>query len=85
MSTTKVPKYNVGDIVKLNAGGPDMSIRYVKKDYPSREFLGAYTCQWFAGKKLDEGEFKEESLVLVRKQSEQSEQSEQTDGNESGT
>ena len=26
-----------------------------------------YACQWFAGKKLEQGNFQEEQLVLVRK------------------
>lgn len=27
------------------------------------EFTGDYTCQWFAGKKLEKGRFTEESLT----------------------
>ena len=33
-------------------------------------FTGLYQCQWFAGKKLDSGEFQEASLILVKSQSE---------------
>jgi len=29
------------------------------------EFNGHYSCQWFAGKKLDRGVFSEESLVAA--------------------
>ncbi|QXP22696.1 DUF2158 domain-containing protein [Actinobacillus pleuropneumoniae] len=32
-----------------------------------REFNGYYTCQWFAGKKLEKGRFPEESLESVNK------------------
>ena len=42
----------------MNANGPVMSVKYVPSD-PGKD----YTCQWFAGKKLDQGNFKEEQLV----------------------
>jgi len=56
--------YNIGDIVKLKSGGPEMTIKKVNtnmNDEPS----GHYQCQWFAGKKLDSGVFPQESLVAV--------------------
>lgn len=69
MSVERKPKYAIGDIVKLNAGGPEMSIKETQPGYPSSaKFFGSYRCQWFAGKKLDSGDFPEESLTLVRKQ-----------------
>ena len=49
-------EFQIGDIVKLKSGGPDMTVQ---------EYEGAYeryTCQWFAGKKLERGFFKEASL-----------------------
>lgn len=58
-------KYAVGDIVKLNAGGPDMSVLDVEKKYPDYKFEGKYRCQWFAGKKLESGVFEEASLLKV--------------------
>lgn len=67
MSNTN--KYNVGDIVKLKSGGPDMTINDVVVGYNSKEFIGSYDCQWFAGKKLDKGRFPEESLVAVSSES----------------
>lgn len=74
MSEERKPKYKVGDVVKLNAGGPEMSIYKVDPDYlSSKRFYGTYGCQWFAGKKLDNGIFPEESLVLVRNQGSTSE------------
>lgn len=76
MSEERIPKYQIGDIVKLNAGGPDMTILRRKKHTPlgqSSYFTGLYECQWFAGKKLDSGEFQEPSLILVKKQGEDSE------------
>lgn len=55
-------KFGVGDIVKLKSGGPGMTVRQVPRD-------GArtYTCQWFAGKKLEQGQFPEGSLEKVEK------------------
>lgn len=58
-------KYSCGDIVKLKSGGPDMTVKDVGSHFSSKEFTGNYTCQWFAGKKLDTGSFPEESLVDV--------------------
>ena len=53
--------FKVGDIVKLKSGGPDMTIRIVPD-------VGAktYTCQWFAGKKLEQGSFPGDSLEPVK-------------------
>ncbi len=64
---TQTEKYNIGDIVKLISGGPDMTIEKVleKKSMQSEE----YKCQWFAGKKLDYGFFSYESLEIVKKKS----------------
>lgn len=53
-----IPKFKVGDTVSLNSGGPVMSVRSL----PSVA-VSLYTCQWFAGKKLDQGQFKEDQLV----------------------
>lgn len=60
--------YAVGDIVKLKSGGPDMTIKEVitNQHGPDRgAFNGNYRCQWFAGKKLDNGIFPQESLLKV--------------------
>ncbi|MEO4110900.1 YodC family protein [Acinetobacter pittii] len=73
MSVERKPKYAIGDIVKLNAGGPDMTIRsqgrYRPRDSETYQFNGIYECQWFAGKKLESGDFREESLDLVKSKS----------------
>lgn len=53
-------KFSTGDIVKLKSGGPDMTVQGEPDDM--RIF---YTCQWFAGKKLEQGRFPEESLEKV--------------------
>lgn len=51
-------EFEVGNIVKLKSGGPDMT---VQRWEGGNEF---YVCQWFAGKKLESGRFKFESLEL---------------------
>lgn len=56
--------FSVGDLVKLKSGGPDMTVHIVKTGMQD-EFSGSYTCQWFAGKKLDQGTFRQESLEKV--------------------
>jgi uncharacterized protein YodC (DUF2158 family) len=57
------PQFNVGDQVKLKSGGPIMTIA----DNVSRKFglMEGLKCQWFAGKKLEEGHFPIDSLVIA--------------------
>ncbi|MNG36828.1 hypothetical protein D3C84_1239860 [compost metagenome] len=55
----KQDAFNVGDIVKLKSGGPDMTVQVV----PDKG--DTYRCQWFAGKKLEFGFFQFESLKSV--------------------
>lgn len=52
-------EFEIGAMVKLNVGGPDMSVKFYR---PSSD---VYVCQWFAGKKLEQGEFKPEGLMRV--------------------
>ncbi len=54
-------KLKIGDIVQLKSGGPEMTVQRE----PS-ELNNYYTCQWFAGKKLESGTFKEDSLKPVK-------------------
>jgi len=56
--------FDIGGIVKLKSGGPEMTVKKVNTNM-REEFSGSYTCQWFAGKKLDSGVFPQESLVAV--------------------
>ncbi len=58
MSNTN--KYKIGDIVKLKSGGPEMTVQVV----PTERSV-YYKCQWFAGKKLESGNFQEDSLEVV--------------------
>lgn len=54
-------KFAVGTIVKLKSGGPEMTVQRVP---PKTD--GYYTCQWFAGKKLEDGLFPADSLELIK-------------------
>ncbi|MDG2962993.1 YodC family protein [Exercitatus varius] len=58
------PNFEIGQIVKLKSGGPDMTIQEALINGYD-EFKGNYRCQWFAGKKLESGTFPEDSLELV--------------------
>lgn len=60
------PKFNVGDIVKLKSGGPDMTIQASHESDIGISLKNFYKCQWFAGKKLESGTFPPESLILVK-------------------
>jgi uncharacterized protein YodC (DUF2158 family) len=51
--------FAVGSIVKLKSGGPDMTV----KQWDS--YHKVFICQWFAGKKLEQGSFQADSLELV--------------------
>lgn len=56
-------EFAVGDIVKLKSGGPDMTVNSVPEAGSKY-----YSCQWFAGKKLESGRFPEDSLEKVKAQ-----------------
>lgn len=58
----KTPKFKVGDLVVLKSGGPSMTVQDAIRTLREKEFTGLYSCQWFAGKKLDNGKFPEDSL-----------------------
>ena len=58
-------EFEVGTIVKLKSGGPDMTVQR-EVNLSNRETF--YRCQWFAGKKLESGDFPPDSLELVSPQ-----------------
>lgn len=66
MDQERIPKYKIGDKVRLNVGGPDMAIQSVREH--NQEFNGIYRCQWFAGKKSEWDKFPEESLILIEEE-----------------
>ncbi|MDA5481841.1 DUF2158 domain-containing protein [Yersinia intermedia] len=53
-------EFKAGDIVKLKSGGPDMTVKVFLSSQGN-----SFLCQWFAGKKLEQGYFKPDSLELV--------------------
>jgi uncharacterized protein YodC (DUF2158 family) len=69
-------EYNLGDIVQLKSGGPQMTVqRIIGSDNSNLmikaadEFMktqgyreGDVVCQWFNGSKLESGTFKAEGL-----------------------
>jgi len=57
-------RFSVGQIVRLKSGGPDMTVKEELRDYTGGNNC-SYRCQWFAGKKLEQGNFPHESLDLV--------------------
>ncbi|MGP2502285.1 YodC family protein [Pantoea ananatis] len=62
-------QFKVGDVIKLKSGGPDMTIKKLDTTYDSNSkkyvWLKSYTCQWFAGKKLESGSFPHDSVEQV--------------------
>jgi uncharacterized protein YodC (DUF2158 family) len=60
------PKYKLGDVVYLVAGGPAMAINEV---IIGDRFTGTYWCQWFSGRKQERARFPEESLTQTNPKS----------------
>jgi len=65
-------KFQPGDLVELKSGGPQMTVKAVRissvADYlEDEEQQPHYKCQWFAGKKLELGDFGEASLKAAGK------------------
>ena len=54
-------KFKVGQVVQLRSGGPDMTVSDLEV-YAHPDHI---ECQWFGGRKLEEGKFPVESLVEV--------------------
>lgn len=53
-------EFKSGDIVKLKSGSPEMTVKSFSVSQGN-----SYICQWFAGKKLEQGFFKADSLESV--------------------
>ena len=62
-------QFKIGDVVKLKSGGPDMTIKKLDSTYDTKQsknvWLSSYTCQWFAGKKLESGSFPHDSVEQI--------------------
>jgi len=50
-------EFKTGDTVKLISGGPPMTVSKIDS------YDGSVSCQWFAGKKLEHGDFPLNSLI----------------------
>ena len=57
----KAQLFDIGIIVRLKSGGPEMTIRRFTSEADTH-----VACQWFAGKKLEDGIFPVESLDLIK-------------------
>lgn len=53
--------FTVGEIVKLKSGGPEMTVKSIPGTTDDN-----YYCQWFAGKKLEQGRFPAGSLERLK-------------------
>ncbi len=51
--------FKCGEIVQLKSGGPKMTVNH-STETPKGNTV--YSCQWFAGSKLESGVFAEDSL-----------------------
>ena len=60
---TAAKSFAVGDTVSLKSSGPVMTVHSVPK-----AMAPSYTCQWFAGKKLERGQFQFEELQRAEPQ-----------------
>jgi uncharacterized protein YodC (DUF2158 family) len=60
-------KFPKGTLVQLISGGPTMAVDgYVDASLNPRE-QNKIICQWFSGKKLEQGFFSPEALILAPK------------------
>ncbi len=61
-------RFKTGDIVKLKSGGPKMTVKddVQVPEFGFSEMTTEVRCQWFAGNKLQEGHFSEDSLEPVK-------------------
>jgi uncharacterized protein YodC (DUF2158 family) len=58
--------FTVGDVVKLNSGGPAMTVDFVgEKKFPHGGTVPVVSCTWFEGKKLNKETFNPEILCKV--------------------
>jgi uncharacterized protein YodC (DUF2158 family) len=55
-------KYKAGNLVRLKSGGPVMTVECLDEIALLNGSV-SYCCLWFAGKKLDKGDFPEDALL----------------------
>lgn len=52
-------KFSVGQVVQLRSGGPEMTVS--DRDFGDEDHVW---CQWFGGRKLEQGRFPVASLIV---------------------
>jgi len=58
--------FNVGQVVRLKSGGPNMTIAKMEDDVNNPNNKNAFAfCSWFVGKKLEQRTFPIEILERV--------------------
>ena len=50
--------FNIGDVLRLKSGGPDMTINYIADD-------GDVQCYWFTGSKREEAFFNSQAVEAL--------------------
>lgn len=68
-------EFNIGDVVKLKSGGPDMTVQSIVGVTTSKMETFAYNnsgftegdiiCKWFQGTKLESAIFKQQTLEKI--------------------
>ena len=60
-------KLLIGQTVRLKSDGPEMTVQAENTNMHNE--IISYSCQWFAGKKLESGRFPPDSLQIIDQQS----------------
>jgi len=76
-------KFKVGDVVQMKSGGPKMTVDTVNYPYNydiqkvnTSGKVESYHCKWFNGKKVEEENFAEESLMFPEEDKKEGKQGE---------
>ncbi len=59
-------QFKIGDVVQLKSGGPDMIISKIHGPAPGSN-QETVLCQWFGGRKLEQGVFDVRALIIANK------------------
>lgn len=77
---TKMPIFEIGEVVMLNSGGPDMTVKYIvgtnkikDTDYLiANHSIGDVVCEWFESEVLKNGIFN--PFTITKKESDKKKQ-----------